>query len=205
MTGVQTCALPILVRRVVTGHDTKGKAVVASDERITSVSRRIGANITGCEMWSTDRMPVDNSEQAGAAQLESLRAERLNIDRVRTVAAAATQSAIILIEAGIGERTILWNHDPSLTFPADQLRKEDILDARLLHLDGCDEEAALQAAIWAKAAGIPVVIDIDELYGDSTHTLLRNVDHLIAADDFARRVTGNVAPEQAAKIGRAHV
>jgi uncharacterized cupin superfamily protein len=32
------------------------------------VSRRIGANITGCEMWSTDRMPVDNSEEAAAAQ-----------------------------------------------------------------------------------------------------------------------------------------
>jgi mannose-6-phosphate isomerase-like protein (cupin superfamily) len=60
--------MTLVVRRVVTGHDAKGKAVVASDERITAVSRRIGANITGCEIWSTDRMPVDNSEAAGAAQ-----------------------------------------------------------------------------------------------------------------------------------------
>ena len=56
------------VRRIVTGHDNNGKAVVASDERLTAVSRRIGANITGCEMWSTDRMPVDNSAAADAAQ-----------------------------------------------------------------------------------------------------------------------------------------
>jgi hypothetical protein len=56
------------VRRIVTGHDADGKAVVASDERLTAVSRGIGANISGCQIWSTDRMPVDNSAAADAAQ-----------------------------------------------------------------------------------------------------------------------------------------
>ena len=60
--------MTLQVRRIVTGHDAESKAVVASDERLTAVSRRIGAHITGCEIWSTDRMPVDNSEAAGAAQ-----------------------------------------------------------------------------------------------------------------------------------------
>jgi uncharacterized cupin superfamily protein len=60
--------MTLVVRRIVTGQDASGKAVVASDERITAVSRRIGKNITGCEMWSTDSMPVDNSEAAAAAQ-----------------------------------------------------------------------------------------------------------------------------------------
>ena len=56
------------IRRIVTGHDANGKAVVASDERLTATSRGIGANITGCQMWLTERMPVDNSAAAGAAQ-----------------------------------------------------------------------------------------------------------------------------------------
>jgi len=56
------------VRRIVTGHDANGKAVVATDERLTAVSRWIGAHITGCEIWSTDQMPVDNSAAADAAQ-----------------------------------------------------------------------------------------------------------------------------------------
>jgi mannose-6-phosphate isomerase-like protein (cupin superfamily) len=60
--------MTLQVRRIVTGHDANGKAVVATDERLTAVSRRIGANITGCEIWSTDRMPVDNSPAADAAQ-----------------------------------------------------------------------------------------------------------------------------------------
>lgn len=60
--------MPLQVRRVVTGHDANGKAVVASDERLTAVSRGIGGNITGCQIWSTDRMPVDNSLEADAGQ-----------------------------------------------------------------------------------------------------------------------------------------
>ena len=60
--------MTLQVRRIVTGHDANGKAVVATDEVLTAVSRGIGAHITGCEIWSTDRMPVDNSPAADAAQ-----------------------------------------------------------------------------------------------------------------------------------------
>ena len=56
------------VRRVVTGHDPNGKAVVASDERMTGVSAPARPYISRCEIWSTDKMPVDNSEAAAAAQ-----------------------------------------------------------------------------------------------------------------------------------------
>jgi mannose-6-phosphate isomerase-like protein (cupin superfamily) len=60
--------MTLQVRRVVTGHDAKGKAIVATDEVLTAVPRRIGGGIMGCEIWSTDRMPVDNSREADAAQ-----------------------------------------------------------------------------------------------------------------------------------------
>jgi uncharacterized cupin superfamily protein len=60
--------MTLQVRRIVTGHDANGKAVVVSDERLSAVPRRIGGHITGCEIWSTDRMPVDNSREADRAQ-----------------------------------------------------------------------------------------------------------------------------------------
>ena len=56
------------VRRIVTGHDARGKAIVATDEKMTGVSARGRDYISRCEIWSTDRMPVDNSEAAAAAQ-----------------------------------------------------------------------------------------------------------------------------------------
>jgi quercetin dioxygenase-like cupin family protein len=56
------------VRRIVTGHDDNGKAIVASDERMAATSAANRAYISRCEIWSTDRMPVDNSEAAAAAQ-----------------------------------------------------------------------------------------------------------------------------------------
>jgi uncharacterized cupin superfamily protein len=55
------------VRRIVTGHNGAGKAVIKTDEQIAAVPR-IGAGISGAEIWSTDQMPIDNSAAADAAQ-----------------------------------------------------------------------------------------------------------------------------------------
>ena len=60
--------MALQVRRVVTGHDANGKAIVASDERMKGVSAPARPYISRCEIWSTDEMPVDNSEAAAAAQ-----------------------------------------------------------------------------------------------------------------------------------------
>jgi sulfofructose kinase len=120
----------------------------------------------------------------GKAQIASLRAEKLDV-YVREVEGALSQVAVIVLEEGVGERTILWRRDARLQYPVAELRREMILGGRVLHLDGCDTAAALQAARWARESGMPVVLDIDEMYDDSTPELLRNVDYLIASSDFA--------------------
>ena len=120
----------------------------------------------------------------GKAQLASLSAENLDI-HVRQVEGASSHVAIILLEKAIGERTILWRRDPQLIYPVEELRRDMIAGSCILHLDGCDSAAALQAARWAREAGMLVVIDIDELYNESTHELLKLVDYLIASSDFA--------------------
>jgi sulfofructose kinase len=138
------------------------------------------------------------SDNWGKAQLASLREEKLEL-LVREVEGAASQVAVILLEEGVGERTILWRRDPKLQFPVEALQRETITSARVLHIDGCDSEAALQAARWAKEADLPVVIDIDEVYGESTHELLRLVDYLIAGSDFAED-PGELAARYGCKV-----
>lgn len=51
--------MSLSIRRVVTGHDDQGRAVVKIDETATNVvSNRPGASF--CVVWSTDAWPVNN-------------------------------------------------------------------------------------------------------------------------------------------------
>jgi hypothetical protein len=67
-TLTEEATMMLKVRRIVTGHDEFGMGIVVSDEKLSAVSRGLGANISGCEIWSTNSMPVDNSMEAEAAQ-----------------------------------------------------------------------------------------------------------------------------------------
>lgn len=60
--------MALSVRRVVTGHNGDGQAVVVSDERLQPLARPGRPGVTSCELWSTDAMPVDLSDEAAAAQ-----------------------------------------------------------------------------------------------------------------------------------------
>lgn len=54
------------IRRVVTGHDSAGTAVVVIDD-IPANWRSPRAGSAGCVFWTTDRAPADNSAQQDAA------------------------------------------------------------------------------------------------------------------------------------------
>lgn len=54
------------VRRIVTGHDKSGKAIIASDERLSNTSPSRPGIAGRVEVWSANKMPVDNSEGAAA-------------------------------------------------------------------------------------------------------------------------------------------
>ncbi len=56
------------VRRVVTGHDANGRAVVTIDEQLDLVSRRPGT--AARVLWTTESFPVDNTGDGDAAERE---------------------------------------------------------------------------------------------------------------------------------------
>jgi sulfofructose kinase len=129
------------------------------------------------------------SDDLGRTQLASLAREGIDTGLVRVVDGAATQMAIAIVEEGVGERTILWYRDPALTYPWSEVSAAAISNARLLHLDGRDTEAALRAAHLARESGVAIAIDIDKRYDDTTEELLGLVDYLIAAESFALEFT----------------
>ncbi len=111
------------------------------------------------------------SDLLGTIQMDSLHKEGIDTSLVRSVEGATSQLAFALVEEGVGERTILWHRDPKLIFPPAALTREMVTAGRILHLDGRDSAAALQAAQWAQDAGIPIVIDIDDCGGYTTGRL----------------------------------
>ena len=61
--------MPLTIRRVVTGHDQNGRAVVAVDEICKNViSRR--PNHSSCLVWSTDEFPTDNGDDLDGGSRE---------------------------------------------------------------------------------------------------------------------------------------
>ena len=90
--------------------------------------------------------------------------------------------SLILVDGG-GERTVLCRRDESMALKPEDLKREWIVKARVLHVDGHETAAATQAARWAREAGIPVTADLDETYA-GVDDLLANVDYLIVSQDL---------------------
>ena len=57
-------------RRVVTGHDASGRAVVLIDGAAPNAKLRKATGLTSTLLWVTDRSPADNSGSADAAERE---------------------------------------------------------------------------------------------------------------------------------------
>ncbi len=136
------------------------------------------------------------SDDAGRLVLERLTREGIEHSYVIQVPDAANQIAYILIDSRNGERTIIWDRDEQLAFKPDELNPQAIASGRILHIDGHDVEADIRAAEIARAAGMPVVIDVDNYYAGAER-LLPLVDYLVTSSDFPRRFTGISNPKEA--------
>jgi len=132
-------------------------------------------------------------DPAGRFQLASLRREGIDVTDVAVVRGAANQYGYIIVDQATGERTVFWDRDARLAVKPKELQLGAISSARLLHLDGCDVDAALQAARWARRARIPVLADLDTVY-KNVERLFPYIDYLIASTHFLPTVTGQADP-----------
>jgi sugar/nucleoside kinase (ribokinase family) len=98
-----------------------------------------------------------------------------------------------------GERTVFCRRDERLLLQPSDLDRAWIESTRALHVDGFETAAATTAACWARAAGIPVIADLDAIY-PGVEDLIENVDYLIVSRDFPSRLTHEHNLEQALRI-----
>ncbi len=168
-------------------------------ERVVSVSKHAGGQVATalvtCQRLGlrTRYIGKVGDDEGGRFQLKSLRREGMDLRYTRVARGANNQFATIIVDQATGERTVFWDRDKRLAILPEELTPEAIAAARVLHLDGCDVEACLAAAGWARRAGIPVVADLDTVY-KKVEKLFPLIDYLIASTNFLPAVTGEADP-----------
>ena len=152
--------------------------------------------VVACQSWGLATRYVGKIGDDEAGQLHQREFARTGVDaQLITVPDAASPQSLIIVDEG-GERTVLCRRDERLLLQPSDLNRDWIVNARALHVDGFETAAATQATAWARAAGIPVVADLDETYA-GVEELIANVDYLIVSRDFPSRLTGERRLEQA--------
>ena len=122
-------------------------------------------------------------DEGGRILMRSLEKSGIDIEHVQLRRDCPNQSAYIVIDQTTGERTILWHRPDCLRIVPEHIAPEQILCAKLLHIDGHDTAAVEHAARIAHGNGIPVTVDVDTIY-HGFDNVLPYVDYLIASTNF---------------------
>jgi sulfofructose kinase len=123
---------------------------------------QVATAVVACQQWGLRTRYVGKLGDDGAAAMHRAEFARLGVETyLFTAPGCPSQQAFILVDDA-GERTVL-------------------------HVDGHDTAAAAVAAGWARAAGIPVIADLDEIY-PGVEALLKNISYLITSRDIPGRV-----------------
>jgi sulfofructose kinase len=139
--------------------------------------------------WRARYIGSFGDDENGTAGRASLEAEGVDVSAARTVAGVANQFAVIIVDGRTGDRTIMWDRPAPLTFLPDEVPLHAIASARVLLVDCHDTPAATRAAQHARAVDVRTVIDV-EYVRPGIAELLRNIDVIIAAQDFPGALTG---------------
>ena len=148
---------------------------------------QVATTVIACQHWGMRTRYVGKLGEDSAAALHWGEFARAGVEtQIVTVPGGVSAQSLILVD-NEGERTVLIRRDERLQLSPGELERPWIENARALHVDGYDTAAATQAARWARAAGIPVIADLDELY-PGVEELLENIDYLIVSRDFPCRL-----------------
>jgi sugar/nucleoside kinase (ribokinase family) len=154
--------------------------------------------VIACQSWGLTTRYVGKLGSDEAARLHEEAFAQAGVDaHLIKVPGGVSPQSLILVDGG-GERTVLCRRDEQMALQPEELRREWVTNARVLHIDGHDTAAATLAASWAHGAGIPVVADLDETY-PGVDELIDNIDYLIVSRDFPCRLAHETHLEQALK------
>ena len=114
-----------------------------------------------------------------------------NVDTSGIIIEKNASSAItfVWIEEESGKRSIAWNLGSKKPLLTDELRKSLIKSVKVIHLDGHENGAAIEAIKIAKNYGIKISLDGGSLI-PNIEEIIKFTDFLIVSEEFAMKFTG---------------
>ncbi len=171
-------------------------------ERIEAITREAGGSVATA-LVTCRRLGLGvrylgsvGDDETGRFQAASLRREGIDLAYLRTAKGARSRISQIILDTTTGERVVLWERDPRLSWKPADIPFAVIAGARALHLDATDLPASRRTARLARKAGVPVVADLDAVC-PGIETLVPLIDYLIASSDFIAPATGERDPFRA--------
>lgn len=126
--------------------------------------------------------------------LDRMNQEGVDTSYVRPHAAARPIHAVIVVDETQKTRTIFFDLAGTTCDQVDWPEDEVIRSARVLFVDHLEVERMIRAGRVARAAGVPVVADLESDEHPRFLELLALVEHLILSRDFAAKLTGQSEP-----------
>ncbi|MGB6430576.1 MAG: PfkB family carbohydrate kinase [Candidatus Acidiferrales bacterium] len=159
-------------------------------EAVTRAGGEVASALVACERWGLRTRYIGKIGDDTAGELQREEFARAGVEAHLTVVPnCQSQSSFILVDDATGERTIIWQRDPRIEITPEDIDRHAVMRARLLHVTGSSTATMSLAAKWAHQAGIPVTLDVDNVY-PGVEVLLEDVDYLISSRTFPAKLTG---------------
>ena len=182
--------------------DLHGASKIEIAGHVVSPGGQVATTLSTCAALglSASYVGAFGRDSRGTRIQDALRQHGVDLTGARTLD-AESRYAVILIEERTGERSVLWHRDPALRITRDELPASLIRGARVLHVDGVDEDVAIAASHIARDAGATVTSDIDHVSA-RTEELVAAVTVPIFAEGVAEALTGERDLEHALRTLR---
>ena len=102
---------------------------------------------------------------------------------------SAPQPLSLILVDGDGRRTVLWRRAAVVNMDAGDVDAGTVTSGRVLLVDCHQTAAATQAATYARRAGVPTIVDVEQVR-PGIAALLAEIDLIITARAFPEAFTG---------------
>lgn len=123
--------------------------------------------------------------------------EGVDLTHLRGQAGARPIHSTVLVDEAALTRTVLFDLTGTVGAAVDHPAADVIQTAKVLYVDHYGLEGMTRAARLARAAGVPIVADLERDEWPGFDDLLALVDHLILSETFALRRTRTSSPADA--------